>query len=122
MAKKHELGKKGERLAQAYLQANDYMLLEKNWRYSRAEIDIIAMKEEVLVFIEVKTRTSTFFGRPESFVTSKKKKFMAEAASAYMEEIDHKWEIRFDIIGIIWENEINYELEHYEDAFFPGLS
>src|SRR5690606_40143305 len=73
MATHNETGKKGEQLAKEFLEANNYVILETNYRYKKAEIDIIALKNNILAIIEVKTRTSIDFGEPESFVNNKKR-------------------------------------------------
>lgn len=122
MAKHLETGKKGEELAVGFLEKLGYQILETNWRHRRAEIDIIAKDGEILVFIEVKTRSDDFFGNPASFVTTKKERFMSDAANVYMEQIGHDWEIRFDIVGIVMWSEERTELRHFKDAFFPGLA
>ncbi len=119
MAKHLDVGKKGEDLAAAYLLEKGFKLLERNWRYSRAEVDLIALDEGILVFVEVKTRSYTAFGRPEEFVTERKEQFLAAAASAYMEAIDHDGEIRFDVIGVVLSEPV--DIQHFPDAFFPGL-
>lgn len=118
MARHNETGKIGEELAVQFLQTKAYQILEQNWRYSRAEIDIIAKDGDVLVFIEVKTRSTDAFGKPEAFVTPKKKQFLQTAANVYMEEIGHDWEIRFDIISILLHPTRPAEVTHFEDAFF----
>lgn len=120
MAKHIETGQLGEQLAVDYLQGKGYQILAQNWRFKRAELDIIAKIEGILVFIEVKTRTDDFFGPPESAVTEKKQRLMVDAASAYMEEIGHEWEIRFDIIAILVIDVNHQEITHFEDAFFPS--
>ena len=120
MAKHINLGIKGEELAIAFLKKKQYKILEINWRYSRAEIDIIAKDGDVLVFIEVKTRSTNLWGDPSLAVTPKKEKLLTAAASVYMENIGHEWEIRFDIISIIINGQ-QKEIKHFEDAFFPGL-
>ncbi len=121
MALHNAIGKKGEELARSFLITQGYRILENNWRYRRAEVDIIAMDGEILVFVEVKTRTDDKFGRPEEFITLKKEQFMADAASAYMEQIGHDWEIRFDFVAILLQGDQHAEIEHFKDAFFPGL-
>lgn len=118
MARHLELGKEGEELAKEFLIAKGYVILESNWRYKKAEIDLIAKKDEILVFIEVKTRSSNYYGNPEDFVNLKKLKFMAEVAPVYMEQIGHEWEIRFDIIGIL-KTPDGTKTTHLEDAYFP---
>lgn len=121
MAKHLQTGLIGENIAIQYLRSNAYVVMERNWRYKRAEIDIIAMKNNELVFIEVKTRTNISFGPPEYFVTPKKELLIQEAAMQYMELINYDWEIRFDIISIVlWAGRL-MRLDHFEDAFFPDF-
>lgn len=120
MAIQQDIGNKGEELAQAYLKEKGYQILAVNWRCSKAEIDIIAKDGEDLVFVEVKTRSSTYYGPPAAFVTPKKEVFMAYAASVYMEEMEYDGEIRFDVIGILLQKGKAPEIDHFEDAFFPG--
>jgi len=121
LAQHNEIGKIGEELAIAHLCQQGWEILATNWRFKRAEIDIIAMDGNTLVFVEVKTRSTTYFGTPEQFVNAKKKLFLAKAASAYMEEIGHDWEIRFDIISVLLPCGKEQEIKHFKDAFFPGL-
>jgi len=121
MAHHNEVGQTGEALARRYLEEKGYRILEANWRYRRAEVDLIAMDGAILVFVEVKTRGSAAFGRPEEFVTRYKEQLLTDAAMAYMEAIGHDWELRFDIISILYQSEQDYRIEHFPDAFFPGL-
>lgn len=120
MEEKHILGKKGEKTAENYLLRNSYSILEKNWRYLKAEIDIIAQKGEFIVFVEVKTRSSNDYGAPESFVSNKQQKMIINAAHEYITKNDIEQEARFDIISIIVSGEKS-EMEHIEDAFYPTL-
>jgi putative endonuclease len=121
MARHNDIGHAGEAIAKRYLEERGYRILETNWRYRRAEVDLIAMDGKTLVFVEVKTRNTTAFGEIEDFVTRKKEDLLIAAAHAYMEHIDHDWEIRFDIIAILYLDEQSYSVKHLEDAFFPGL-
>jgi len=121
MAEHLEVGKKGEEVAVLFLEEKGYKILEKNWRHRRAEVDIIAMHGDILVFVEVKTRSTQLWGQPELAVTPKKERLLADASGVYMEQIDHQWEVRFDIISVIIINEGREEITHYKDAFFPGL-
>lgn len=116
MAAHNELGKKGEELAVAHLQKNGYTILDKNWRYQKAEVDIIAQKEEILAVVEVKTRSSTDFGNPEDFVKPKKIKLLVTAIDEYVTSKNLDVEVRFDIIAIVKTNQ-KFDLEHIEDAF-----
>ncbi len=116
---KSEIGQLGERIAEQHLIDKGYHILERNWRYSKAEIDIIAKTQEVLVFVEVKSRSYDHYGAPEESIDEKKETLIMDAAQRYMEKIDHQWEIRFDIISIIFNKmKEASEIRHYEDAFF----
>ncbi len=115
-------GQIGEDLAVRHLQNQGYHILERNWRYSHAEVDIIAMDGEILVFIEVKTRSNTHFGQPEDFVSTKQADRLAKVANVYMEHIQHDWEIRFDIIAILHTDHTTAQINHIKGAFFPGIS
>ena len=115
-----DLGAWGEKLAADYLTQKGMHILQANWTHQRAEVDLIAKDGEVLVFVEVKTRSSDYFGPPEAFVTSQKEKLLVRAAHAYMEHSGHDWEIRFDIVSILCRNPEDYRIDHLVDAFWPG--
>ncbi len=116
MATHNELGKKGEELAAEYLLKNGYQILEKNWFYKKAEVDIIALKGETLAVVEVKTRSSDYFGNPQDFVNQKKIRLLVEAINQYITTKDLDVEVRFDIIAIL-KNQYTFKIEHIEDAF-----
>ena len=116
MAEHNELGEKGEQLAVEYLLKNGYAIVEKNYRFLKAEVDIIAQKENVLICVEVKTRSTIDFGNPQDFVNPKKIKLLVAAMDHFVVENDLDVEVRFDIIAII--NKKNaFEIEHLKDAF-----
>ncbi|WP_372769676.1 YraN family protein [Lutibacter sp.] len=117
MATHNDLGELGEELAVEELEKNGYEIVERNWRYKKAEIDIIALKNDVLAIVEVKTRSSDYIGNPQDFVSPKKIKLLVEAVNDYVISKDLDVEVRFDIIAII-KNENILTLEHLEDAFF----
>lgn len=116
MAEHNELGAKGEKLAIDFLIKNGYKILEKNYFFKKAEVDIIAQKKEILAVVEVKTRTSDYFGNPQDFVTPKKIKLLVMAIDHYVTEKDLDVNVRFDIIAIIL-NKDKKEITHLEDAF-----
>ena len=120
MGKHNETGQQGEQAAADFLEQKGYQILHKNWRYKRAEIDIVAKDRRTLIFVEVKTRTDYTFGRPENAVDGKKQRLMTQAAIAYMSESGHDGAIRFDILSLILRGG-EFFIDHYEDAFFPGL-
>lgn len=117
MAEHNELGKKGEELAVDFLLKEGYEVLETNWIFQKAEIDILARKGNVLTVVEVKTRSSLDFGLPQDFVTPKKIKLMVKAVDEYININDIDAEARFDIISI-FNNKGNFVIEHIVDAFF----
>lgn len=117
MAAHNELGKLGEDLAVEYLQKNGYEILETNWTFQKAEIDIIAKKEEVLAVIEVKTRSSLEFGLPQDFVKPKKIQLLVKAVDRYVNAENLDIDVRFDIIAIHKENN-SFVIEHLIDAFY----
>jgi len=117
MAKHNDLGKLGEELAVAYLQQNGYAILETNFTFQKAEIDIIAQKENVLAIVEVKTRSSIEFGLPQDFVKPKKIQLLVKAVNEYVISNDLDVAVRFDIIAISKE-ENDFKIEHIEDAFY----
>lgn len=113
----------GEELASRYLQKQGFEILERNWRYSRAEVDIIARHRGLLIFVEVKQRKNTDFGYPESFVSEKQQQLLAEAAAVFCDAMAYEGEIRFDVISIIGQPaQEGPDLHHLKDAFFPGLA
>ena len=121
MAYHNELGKLGELLAAKYLEAEGYSIAERNWRINRLEIDLIAKKDDTLVFVEVKTRSNTEHGHPEMAVTPRKERLISAAATAYMKHVKHEWAIRFDIISVVMDRNQKPDIRHLEDAFFPGV-
>ncbi len=116
MAEHNKLGELGEKMALDFLIKNGYAIQEKNWRFQKAEIDLIAQKDETLVCVEVKTRSTEQFGDPQDFIDSKKIKLLVKAMNHYVESNDLDVEVRFDIIAII-HNKYKTNLEHIEDAF-----
>ncbi|MCV9928004.1 YraN family protein [Flavobacterium sp. LS1R49] len=117
MAAHNELGRIGEELAVEYLEQNGYKILDTNWTYQKAEIDIIATKENILAIVEVKTRSRLDFGSPQDFVDSKKIQLLVKAVNAYINYREIDFEIRFDIIGI-HKNKESFVIEHLIDAFY----
>ena len=117
MAQHNDLGKEGEKIAQAFLLNQGYQILTTNWQFGHAEIDILALKNDILAVVEVKTRTTDKYGEPETFVSDKKKKLLIRAVNHYVEKYDLSVEIRFDIISII-KNKYTESLTHIEDAFY----
>ena len=121
MTDRKQTGNLGEALALEHLTGHGFTVEATNYRYRRTEIDIIARHAGILVFVEVKTRSSLAFGHPSIFLRPEQQRRISRAASAYMEEIGYDWEIRFDLIAIHLRAKDDFTLDHYEDVFFPGL-
>jgi len=119
MAVHLELGRRGESLAKTHLENAGYEILDENWTHGKAEVDLIAYKDKVIIFAEVKTRTGNGFGEPEDFVDERKQKLLVSAADEYIYLMEHKGDVRFDIISILFDKQANYTLKHIEDAFWP---
>jgi putative endonuclease len=118
MAEHNESGKRAEELACEWLVSKGYELLEKNYRYKHAEIDLILKHKGLLIFVEVKYRSGTGFGFAEEFVDYGKKKLIVKAADAYIHEIDWHKDIRFDIVGVYKDKSGNINFKQFEDAFY----
>lgn len=117
MQNKTEKGRLGEDKATEYLENKGYMILDRNYRYKRSEVDIIASYDDLLVFVEVKLKSYTTFGQPEEAVNEAKANKVMEGAEQYTYDNDWQGDIRFDIISIV-NNNGRYEVEHFEDAFY----
>jgi putative endonuclease len=116
LSKNKEIGRKGESIAVDYLIKKGYTILEKNYKFHRFEIDIIAKNKNTIAFIEVKTRQNRNFGYPVDAVGNKKIDNILKCAGHYIYQTQWKGNIRFDIISILKEPE--FSIEHIEDAFF----
>ncbi|GAA4833538.1 YraN family protein [Algivirga pacifica] len=111
-----EKGKKQEELASQYLEQKGHEIIDKNYRFGRNEIDLITHLNDILIFVEVKSRKSAIYGYPESSVTKRKQKGIQRAADAYLQQSDYQGRVRFDIIAII-DTGKSVAIEHFEDAF-----
>jgi len=120
MADHNDFGKKGEAIAKEFLEISGYDILDENWVFGKAEIDLVTYRDKRLIFVEVKTRSGSKFGQPEDFVDDAKQRQMQLAAEEYIHLMDFKGEIRFDIISILFDNQGRHMLRHIEDAFWPG--
>ncbi len=116
MAKHNQLGKEGELIAFMFLQKEGFRILKTNWRYQKAEVDIIAQKDDFLAFIEVKTRGSKKFGKPEEAIDNKKIALYKDAVEGYLKQSPSQKEIRFDVISIVIAKD-ETQIEYFPDAF-----
>lgn len=122
MAEHNELGKWGEELAVVFLQQRGHLILERNWRYSHREIDIISLdtKTQKISFVEVKTRRNNNFSDPEDAITMQKLRFIMSAAACYIRSrgIDNR--VQVDIIGIVGTPQSGYSINYTPDISLPS--
>lgn len=112
-----DTGKEGEGIAKDYMQKKGYKLINQNYRYKKAEIDLIFQKEGLLIFVEVKFRSNDAFGLPEETVSNDQQDRIVAAAEHYIVETDWQEDIRFDIIAILATKK-EFDIQHFEDAFY----
>ena len=117
MAQHNELGKKGEQIAVNYLITKGYTIVQRNYRFQKAEVDIIAQLKDTLAIVEVKTRSTADFGNPQDFVKPKQIQRLVKAVDEYVTVNKLDVEVRFDIIAIVKEKN-GFNIEHLEDAFY----
>lgn len=117
MGKHNEFGKEGEQIAVDYLLKNGYRILYRNYRYLKAEIDIIAQKEQILAIVEVRARSSDFLQNIAETVNQKKIKLLVMAADHFVLENDIDVEVRFDIVTIL-KNKSQFKIDHLKGAFY----
>jgi putative endonuclease len=118
MSKHSKIGIKGEQLAEEFLLKKGYTIINKNWRYGKKEVDIIAHKDDILAIVEVKTRSGMAFGYPEESVNARKQQHLRDAAQAFADQHPHYRNIRFDIISISLARGQVTEIIHFEEAFY----
>jgi len=117
----NELGLKGEEIAVAYLKKEGFKILARNWYCDHKEIDIIAKQGDEIVIVEVKTREGDFFEEPWEAVSTRKIRNLVEVADAWLIQKEIDLETRFDVISIIFSDEVNYTLTHFPGAFIPPV-
>ena len=110
-----QTGEKGENIAVQYLVHQGHIILDRNWRFDKGELDIVSEYDGFLVITEVKTRTTSKYGEPYEDVDEKKQAILEETAEAYLDQNESELELRFDIISIVLEPQL--VLDQIEDAF-----
>jgi len=119
LTNRKSLGQEGERIAERFLKSKGYKVLDRNFRTRWGELDIVAKDGEVVVFVEVKTRSKTDFTRPEEAVNSTKQAHLRKAAQLWLldNHPDDPPACRFDVISVLFDNDGNHTIEHFPDAF-----
>ncbi len=118
MSESFDFGKKAEEAAEKYLINKGYRILTTNYRAGKAEVDLFAAKDDLIICVEVKARSSKDFAAPEEAVNKTKIKHLVQAANQFLENNTQFQEVRFDIISISGK-ESHWKITHLEDAFQP---
>lgn len=114
-----QIGDEGEDLAVAYLESKGYTVLDRNYFFERAEVDIVAAHDNGICFVEVKKRSSTKFGSPEEFITEEKMENIYKASEAWIYERKMDgYPVRYDVIAIVQRGNQAPDIKHFENAFW----
>ena len=116
MAAHNDTGKWGEDLAVAYLEKKGYTIVERDWKSGRRDIDIIALDDDVVVFVEVKTRRNRLYGEPEDAIDYYKLQNLQQAISHYVKFRNIRQDIRFDIISVVGTIGSEPDIQHIQDV------
>lgn len=117
MAEHNDLGQSGERIALDFLREKGYRIKATNWRFGKMEVDIIAEHHDDLVMVEVKARSTTYYGHPMDFVDKRKQRYLVKAANAFVEKNQIDKNVRFDVVAVVFKPKL--EVLHLEEAFHP---
>ena len=117
MSNSYQLGRKGEAEAARFLVQKNYNILEKNYRYRKAEVDLIVQKNNTLIAVEIKTRSTAFFGNPALFLKPKQQQRIVEAVNYYVQQNNLDVEVRFDVISIVKKKGI-FDVQHIKNAYY----
>jgi putative endonuclease len=117
MADHNDFGKLAEELAENYLVQKNYKILAKNYRYQKAEIDIIAQFDNQIIIVEVKARKTDAFMLPQEAINKKKIKLIVSATNNFLEQNNINLEARFDVISVLPNETGKLEINHIENAF-----
>jgi putative endonuclease len=120
MADSHTLGQNGEDIAVEFLKKKGYKILFRNWKWGKHEIDIIAVRDDIVAFVEVKTRLEEFMVDLGTVISRAKQQSIIFAAEGYIKRYNIDSISRFDLITIIGKGD-NQKIEHIEEAFYPTL-
>lgn len=112
-----KVGKDGENIAEYFLTRRNYTILERNKQIGNLEIDLILSKNDVLIFVEVKTRSTDLFSQPTDSINNKKLDNIRNAAAIYADQIQYNGRIRYDIVSVVLY-EFGHKISHHPDAFF----
>lgn len=120
MAEHNELGKEGEEEVVRFLSEKGYIIHHRNWRFRKYEIDIVAQFRDELIIVEVKTRSNTLYGTPESAINDAKIRRIVSSTNAYLHKHEIDLPVRFDIITVTGSKG-TFQITHIEEAFYPPI-
>ncbi len=118
---RHSLGKRGEQEAARYLQRLGHEIVDRNVRSRFGEIDLITRHKGILVFVEVKSRSSGEFAPPELFVDDRKRRKLVDLAQAYLGGMGESVNCRFDVLGVVIPMRGRPVIRHIQNAFDAGF-
>ena len=116
-----EIGNIGENAAANLLIEKGYTILNRNYHAGHLEVDIIALKDDVVAFVEVKTRAVNDIVSPQESVNYRKQNYIANAANSYMQRFKRTEEARLDVIIVLHKNGTVVEVDHIENAYYPRI-
>lgn len=117
MASHNDFGNLAEELAKNYLEEKGYEIIAKNFRYRQAEIDLIAICDDLIIIVEVKARATDAFLEPQEAVNKKKIRNIILAADEFLKENNREEEVRFDIVTVLPDSTGKLQVNHIENAF-----
>ncbi|RLD46781.1 MAG: endonuclease [Bacteroidetes bacterium] len=120
MSESYDLGRQGEEIATHFLAEKGFKILKRNWHFGKLELDIIAIDNNTLVFVEVKTRSANYLVEPELSITNKQRGFLIKAANAFIDTHSYDMEARFDIVSIVIHPQ-GKDIKHIDEAFYPYM-
>jgi putative endonuclease len=118
MAAHHEFGKAGEQMAAKWLELHGFQLISRNWKSGRYEVDIIASREGILHFIEVKSRHDDLYGKPEDWVDRKKGSHLLSAGEAFLTKYPNWMQVQYDILSILFTPDGKPDFFFIEDVYW----
>ena len=118
MAAHHDFGKAGEQMAAEWLEQRGFRLITRNWKFARYEVDIIASRQKVLHFIEVKSRHDDRFGKPEDWVDRKKGSHLLTAGEAFLNKYPRWKQVQYDILSILLTADGKQDIFFIEDVYW----
>ena len=117
MAEHNDFGKLAEKMAEAFLREKGMKILAQNFRYQKAEIDLIAQQDQTIIIVEVKARRTDAFMLPQEAINKKKIQMTVMAAAQFLDQKGIDLEVRFDVISVVPNARGTLEINHIEDAF-----